>query len=133
MKDVERLLRASMVDMTVEDAGSADARWCVDQYFAELNTRFDTGFDPSRTRSSDVREFTPPAGLILIARLHGRAVGCGALRFHLRSLRSLAADFLSGAQRERFDRLTDEDDPSSLLWRKDVELTCLNTLLLGKR
>jgi ubiquinone/menaquinone biosynthesis C-methylase UbiE len=55
------------------------------------------------------------------------------LRFHLRSLRSLAADFLPDAQRERFDRLTDEEDPSSLLRREDVELTCLNTLLLGQR
>jgi len=85
MTAVEQLLRASMVEIAVEDAGSADARWCVDQYFAELNTRFETGFDPARTLSADVREFTPPAGMILVARLHGRPVGCGALRFHLRS------------------------------------------------
>jgi DNA-binding MarR family transcriptional regulator/GNAT superfamily N-acetyltransferase len=85
MTAVEHLLRASGVEIAVEDAGSADARWCVDQYFAELNARFETGFDPTRTLSVDVREFTPPAGMILVARLQGRPVGCGALRFHLRS------------------------------------------------
>src|SRR5262249_54230620 len=38
--DVERLLRASMVRFDVEDAGSADARWCLSQYYAELSVRF---------------------------------------------------------------------------------------------
>lgn len=85
MRDVERLLRVSMVDIKAEPASSADARWCVDQYFAELARRFEGGFVASRTLSADVREFTPPDGLILIARLGGRPVGCGALRFHLRT------------------------------------------------
>jgi len=73
------------VEIGVEDAGSADARWCVDQYFAELARRFEGGFDATRTLSADVREFTPPDGMILIARLDGRPVGCGALRFHLKT------------------------------------------------
>ena len=85
MRDVERLLRASMVDIRTEAASSADARWCVDQYFGELARRFEGGFEASRTLSADVREFTPPDGMILIARLRGRPVGCGALRFHLRT------------------------------------------------
>ena len=66
----------------VEDPGSADAQWCVGQYFAELNARFNTGFDPSLSISADIAELTPPAGLFLIARVGGRPVGCGALKFH---------------------------------------------------
>ena len=85
MTEVERLLRASMVEIKVEEAATADARWCVQQYFAELDRRFEGGFDASLTLSSDVRELTLPLGLIMIARLRGRPVGCGALRFHLRA------------------------------------------------
>src|SRR5262245_34057459 len=37
MHDVERLIEASMIQFAVEDAMSADAQWCLSQYFAELN------------------------------------------------------------------------------------------------
>ena len=71
-----------MVSVTVEDPTTPDARWCIDQYFAELNARFETGFDPAQSISADADELTPPAGALLIARLDGRAIGCGALKFH---------------------------------------------------
>jgi DNA-binding MarR family transcriptional regulator/GNAT superfamily N-acetyltransferase len=80
--DVEKLLRASMVTVALEDPATPDARWCIEQYFAELNRRFDAGFDPSRSISAEPDELTPPAGLLLVARLRGRPVGCGALKFH---------------------------------------------------
>ncbi len=82
MSDVERLLRASAVRLTVETPASADAHWCLAQYFTELDARFETGFDPARSISADERELTRPRGLFLIARLHGRPVGCGALKLH---------------------------------------------------
>jgi GNAT superfamily N-acetyltransferase len=66
----------------VEDPASAAARFCIDSYFAELDTRFDAGFDPSRSISADVDELTEPAGLLLVARLRGEPVGCGALKLH---------------------------------------------------
>jgi DNA-binding MarR family transcriptional regulator/GNAT superfamily N-acetyltransferase len=82
MADVERLLRASMIEIALEDPATPDARWCIDQYIAELNTRFESGFDPSRSISADADELTPPKGGLLIARMRGRPVGCGALKFH---------------------------------------------------
>lgn len=82
MGEVEQLLQASMVGFTVEDPTTADARWCFDQYFAELDKRFDAGFDPGSSISAGAQELTPPFGLLVIARLRSRPVGCGALKFH---------------------------------------------------
>ena len=82
MADVERLLQASMVTYEVEDPAGADAKWCFEQYFTELNRRFDTGFEPARSISAEPDELTPPAGLLVVARLRCRVIGCGALKFH---------------------------------------------------
>jgi DNA-binding MarR family transcriptional regulator/GNAT superfamily N-acetyltransferase len=82
MAEVERLLIASMVTIVVADPASRDARWCFEQYFAELNERFAAGFDPALSISASASELTPPAGLLLIAQLRQEPVGCGALKFH---------------------------------------------------
>jgi DNA-binding MarR family transcriptional regulator/GNAT superfamily N-acetyltransferase len=82
MGEVERLLGASMVSFAIEEPSSADARWCIEQYFSELDARFEAGFDPSLSIPADVRELSPPAGVLLIARLRAQPVGCGALKFH---------------------------------------------------
>lgn len=82
MQDVHRLLTTSMVVIEVEDSHSPDARSCIEQYTAELNERFEAGWNPSRSISADADELMPPHGLMLVARLRGRPVGCGALKFH---------------------------------------------------
>jgi DNA-binding MarR family transcriptional regulator len=79
---VERLLSASLVEISAEDPRSPDARWCIGRYFAELTRRFETGFDPAASIPADDEELTPPRGLLLVARLRGRAIGCGALKHH---------------------------------------------------
>jgi DNA-binding MarR family transcriptional regulator/GNAT superfamily N-acetyltransferase len=80
MAEVERLMRASAVQIEAESPESADARWCIAEYFRELAGRFDTGFDPARSISADAAELTPPAGIFVVARLGGEAIGCGALK-----------------------------------------------------
>src|SRR6516164_3507886 len=84
MRQVEQLLRASMITFGIEPPTTPDARWCFDQFVAELNSRFDGGFDPGLSISADPQELTLPMGLLLLARLHGRLIGCGALKFHQR-------------------------------------------------
>jgi len=82
MAQVERLLIASMVKIAVADPTNQEARWCIEQYFAELGKRFDAGFDPALSTPVQPDELTPPAGLLLLARLREEPIGCGALKFH---------------------------------------------------
>jgi DNA-binding MarR family transcriptional regulator/GNAT superfamily N-acetyltransferase len=79
---VERLLTPGLVDVAIEDPRSAAARFCLESYYAELDQRFDTGFDLSRAISTSAEDLTEPAGLLLVARLHGEPIGCGALKLH---------------------------------------------------
>jgi len=80
MAEVERLMRASEVVIEPADPAGADAHACFDAYYGELKARFDAGFDPALSVSATPDELTPPAGVLLLARLEGRAVGCGALK-----------------------------------------------------
>jgi len=96
MHDVERLIEASMIATAVADPTSDDARWCIEQYFAELSDRFEAGFDPSLSIPADARDLTPPAGLLRVAHLRGRPVGCGALKFHPHAPAELKRMWVSG-------------------------------------
>ena len=80
LAEIERLLQASMVRFDVEDPRTATSRWCLSQYFAELNERFEVGFDPARSLYADTRVFARPGGAFVIARVRGRPVGCGAVK-----------------------------------------------------
>lgn len=80
MEEVERLLRASAVEIAIADPASADAHVCIDAYLRELDLLFDDGFDASRSVSADPGELVPPRGVFVIARLDGEAVGCGGLK-----------------------------------------------------
>ncbi len=99
MAEVERLLRASMMQFALEDPDSADARWCFKQYFAELDTRFDAGFDPALSLSADARELSAPAGALILARLRGEPAGCVALKFHGESPAELKRMWVSPSAR----------------------------------
>jgi DNA-binding MarR family transcriptional regulator/GNAT superfamily N-acetyltransferase len=82
MAEVERLLTASMIRVAVTDPrqpGAREARAC---YFAELSMRFPEGFDPATAIQVGDDDLTPPAGLLLLATLHGRPVGCAVAKVH---------------------------------------------------
>jgi DNA-binding MarR family transcriptional regulator/GNAT superfamily N-acetyltransferase len=79
---VERLLTAGLVDVRLEHPASETARFCIGEYFNELDQRFDTGFDPAKSISADSHELTLPSGLLLVAWLREHPVGCGALKLH---------------------------------------------------
>ena len=81
MEEVERLLIASTVEVRECDPRDADARFCLQTYYSELAVRFRDGYDSARSPIADA-EMTPPAGLLLVASLHGEPVGCGALIFY---------------------------------------------------
>ncbi|MEX3952996.1 GNAT family N-acetyltransferase [Paraburkholderia sp. EG287B] len=99
MSEVEHLLQASLVHFSIEDPDSDDARWCFEQYFSELDQRFEAGFDPSMSLSADAVELTAPAGALIIARLHGHPIGCVALKFHKKSPAELKRMWVSPSAR----------------------------------
>jgi DNA-binding MarR family transcriptional regulator/GNAT superfamily N-acetyltransferase len=82
MTEVETLLTAALVEIDLIDPAHAHAQRCLLAYFAELDQRFEAGFDPSRTRPTELDEMRPPAGVFLVATLRGEPVGCGALKYH---------------------------------------------------
>jgi ribosomal protein S18 acetylase RimI-like enzyme len=86
MSEVERLLRASSVELASADPLGADAQHCLARYFGELASRFKGGFDHEADGAAAVEDFVPPNGCLLIARLYGEPVGCGALRTFDRSV-----------------------------------------------
>jgi ribosomal protein S18 acetylase RimI-like enzyme len=71
-----------MVEIAPFDPAHPHARHCLQEYFSELDRRFDTGFDPARSIPADEDELRPPAGLFLVATLGADPIGCGALKFH---------------------------------------------------
>ncbi len=82
MTEVERLLTAALVEVEVVDPLRPHAQYCLCEYFAELDRRFDAGFDPGASRPAGPDEMRPPAGVFLVAALRGDPVGCGGLKFH---------------------------------------------------
>jgi DNA-binding MarR family transcriptional regulator/GNAT superfamily N-acetyltransferase len=82
MGTVEQLLTAGLVEIGITDPTGDAARFCLREYFAELDSRFDSGFDPEVSIPAMAHELVEPAGLLLVARLRGEPVACGALKFH---------------------------------------------------
>lgn len=66
----------SEIEIAVEAPDSADARACLAAYFAELDRRFEGGFDPGTKGYSDPEN----AGALYLARRDGKAVACGAVK-----------------------------------------------------
>ena len=80
MAEVEKLLRASGVRIEPVDPGDPAARGCLEQYFAELASRFEHGFDAGESIPAGDDELVPPRGVFLVASLDGKPVACGAVK-----------------------------------------------------
>lgn len=65
--------------LEITSAASKEALWAMSQYFAELDARFDGGFDAAAALEEAVETLDPPSGLFVVARVGDSVVGCGAL------------------------------------------------------
>ncbi len=75
----ERLVRVATVTVEHVEPTEADAVAALSAYFAELDRRFEGGFDPGEALTADAPAYRPPAGRFLVARNDDEVVGCGAL------------------------------------------------------
>jgi DNA-binding MarR family transcriptional regulator/GNAT superfamily N-acetyltransferase len=80
MAEVHRLLQVSGARVERVDPASDAARQCVAQYFAELASRFEAGFDPGQSIPVEDADLTPPRGAFLLLTIDGEPVGCGAVK-----------------------------------------------------
>jgi DNA-binding MarR family transcriptional regulator len=80
MATVERLLKASMVELREVDPQSPDARACIRAYFDELAGRPGSRFDETTSLPTDREDLMPPRGAFLVAYLNGEPVGCGGVK-----------------------------------------------------
>ena len=80
MSEVHRLLQLAGLHIERVDPASPAARWCVGQYFLELDQRFESGFDPAASLPADDRELMPPTGSFLLASADGQPLACGAVK-----------------------------------------------------
>ena len=80
MAEVHRLLQLAGLQIERVEPASPAARWCVGQYFDELDRRFESGFDPAASLSLEDRDLAPPRGAFLVASVDGESVACGAVK-----------------------------------------------------
>jgi GNAT superfamily N-acetyltransferase len=71
----------SDVIFSVVSAGSAAAQWAMGEYFGELDTRFETGFDSTGALESAAVMMNAPIGTFVIAERAGDVVGGGGVQF----------------------------------------------------
>jgi GNAT superfamily N-acetyltransferase len=75
-------LSAASIEIRPVDPEHEDARYCLEEYVAELNRRSERGFDPSIGATALPHEVRPPAGEFFVVYLGGEAIGCGAVKHH---------------------------------------------------
>ena len=90
---------SDFVQVTVERPDTEAARFCIGSYFRELGERFDGGFDHALTISAEIDELVEPAGLLLVARLHGDPIGCGAIKLKASSVAEVKRMWVSPTAR----------------------------------
>jgi ribosomal protein S18 acetylase RimI-like enzyme len=99
MAEVHRLLQLAGLEVERVDPASPAARWCVGQYFDELDRRFDSGFDPAASLAAEDSDLIPPRGAFLVAFVDGESVACGAVKALSPGVGSLKRMWVSGTVR----------------------------------
>ena len=74
----------SVGEVTIEvvDPSDDDAQRCLRAYEAELDERFDVGFEVDSALPLPADDLRAPAGCFLVAYRDGEAIGCGGLKLH---------------------------------------------------
>jgi len=80
MTEAHGLLRLAGLRVERVSPESPHARRCVARYFAELERRFEAGFDPGASLPAADREMVPPRGAFLVGTIDGDPVACGAVK-----------------------------------------------------
>lgn len=62
------------------DPRSAEARYCLREYYAELGRRFEQGFDVSLSRDPDAKDMRRPRGSFIVAISDTLPIGCVGLK-----------------------------------------------------
>jgi DNA-binding MarR family transcriptional regulator/GNAT superfamily N-acetyltransferase len=75
-----RTLTRRHLTIEIVDPESREASWCVGEFFAEIDSLFESGYDPTKAVAVGAADLTPPHGAFLVARLHGQPVGCGGVK-----------------------------------------------------
>jgi GNAT superfamily N-acetyltransferase len=77
----EDLIRAAAITTEIVDPESESARWALGEYFAELDRRFPTGFDPgSGGAAHEADLMRSPLGAFVVLRNDSEIVGCGGVQ-----------------------------------------------------
>jgi DNA-binding MarR family transcriptional regulator len=68
------------IEISEVDPRGDEARYCLMQYYDELNCRFETGFDVALSRDPEAGDMIRPRGSFIAARLDGVALGAVGLK-----------------------------------------------------
>lgn len=80
LSTADLLVRAATVQLEVVDPTDPMAHAAVSNYFAELDRRFDDGFEPGSAMADDGATMRAPDGCFVVATSEGEPVACGGLQ-----------------------------------------------------
>jgi GNAT superfamily N-acetyltransferase len=77
---IDRRARAARATFDDVDPQSDDAGWALQQYFAELDRRFPTGFEAGDALTEDAPALRPPSGVFVVVHVDDSPIACGGAR-----------------------------------------------------
>ncbi len=99
LTEARGLLRVASVRFERSDPAGGAARECLAQYYAELQRRFDGGFDPARALPAEGEEMVPPCGAFVVGWIDDQPVACGGVKTLAPGTGYIKRMWVSGAER----------------------------------